>query len=249
LVKMDVVSLEPYRVWEYYNQKCNIIQAFDILINNKGVRELPKPKINLSKEELMAGEKAINDIKKQIKKDKVIIIQPFGRAIQQIDSSFVDKSNRSMEFKNLKNLIRKFQEKDYAVAIMAEFGIEFKDEKYKDEVAMPEKIDLRQWTAIIKYADQFLGCDSVGQHLSYIVDTPCTVVIGQTYPINTSYPKTKNISIIDMGQLEREYDPIRITVDERVSRQGEKLMWMSKEIEDLVVKVVLGEETIEEEDE
>ena len=114
---------------------------------------------------------------------------------------------------------------------------------------MPEKIDLRQWTAIIKYADQFLGCDSVGQHLSYIVDTPCTVVIGQTYPINTSYAKTKNISIIDIGQLEREYDPIRITVDERVSRQGEKLMWMSKEIEDLVVKVVLGEETIEEEDE
>ena len=24
LVKMDVISLEPYRVWEYYNQKCNI---------------------------------------------------------------------------------------------------------------------------------------------------------------------------------------------------------------------------------
>ena len=30
-----------YRVHEYFNQKCNIAQAFDILINNKGIRDLP----------------------------------------------------------------------------------------------------------------------------------------------------------------------------------------------------------------
>ena len=50
LISTDVKTPEPYRVWEYYNQKCNLSQAFDIEINGKGVRELPKPTIKLSKE-------------------------------------------------------------------------------------------------------------------------------------------------------------------------------------------------------
>ena len=29
----DCVSPEPYRVWHYYNQKCNLSQAYDISIN------------------------------------------------------------------------------------------------------------------------------------------------------------------------------------------------------------------------
>lgn len=43
LKHMDIVSPEPYRVWEYYNQKCNLSQAFDIEINQKGIRDLPRP--------------------------------------------------------------------------------------------------------------------------------------------------------------------------------------------------------------
>ena len=39
LINMDLVSPEPYRVWEYYNQQCSIAQAFDIEINGKGIRE------------------------------------------------------------------------------------------------------------------------------------------------------------------------------------------------------------------
>ena len=64
----DIVSTEPYRVWEYYNQKCSIAQAFDIEINKKGIRPLPKPTLNLSKDELLTGRKLISDVKKQIKK-------------------------------------------------------------------------------------------------------------------------------------------------------------------------------------
>lgn len=241
VVNMDIVSPEPYRVNEYFNQKCNIAQAFDILINNKGVRELPKSTLVLSKEELLAGRKAIDEIKDKLKKEKVVIVQPFGRAIEQIDGSFVDKSNRSLEFFNLKNIIRKLQEKDWAVVLMSEFGIDFKDAGYPDEVAMPEKVTLRQWAGMIKYADHFLGCDSVGQHLAYSVDTPASVVFGATYPENTSYPKSDKFNIIDLGQMDREYDPIRITFDERVSRKNEKIMSMTPEIEDYVVAAVNGD--------
>ena len=42
----DIVSTEPYRIWEYYNQKCNLSQAYDIQINGEGVRELQKPTIS-----------------------------------------------------------------------------------------------------------------------------------------------------------------------------------------------------------
>ena len=232
LINMDIVSPEPYRLNEYFNQKCDIAQAFDMLINKKGIRELPAPTLILSKEELLEGRKAIDEIKKKVKKEKLVIIQPFGRAITQIDNSFVDKSNRSIEFSNLKQIIKKLQEKDWAVCIMSEFGIEFKDAGFKDEVAIPEIPDLRKWAGLIKYADHFLGCDSVGQHLAKAMETPASVVMGATYPINTSYPNDKNFTIIDMGQFDREYDPIRISFDERISRKHERIMTMTPEIED-----------------
>ena len=241
LINMDIVSPEPYRLNEYFNQKCDIAQAFDMLINNKGIRELPAPTLILSKEELLEGRKAIDEIKKKVKKEKLVIIQPFGRAITQIDNSFVDKSNRSIEFSNLKQIIKKLQEKDWAVCIMSEFGIEFKDAGFKDEVAIPEIPDLRKWAGLIKYADHFLGCDSVGQHLAKAMETPTSVVMGATYPINTSYPNDKNFTIIDMGQFDREYDPIRISFDERISRKHERIMTMTPEIEDYVVSAVNGD--------
>ena len=241
LINMDIISPEPYRLNEYFNQKCDIAQAFDMLINNKGIRELPAPTLILSKEELLEGRKAIDEIKKKVKKEKLVIIQPFGRAITQIDNSFVDKSNRSIEFSNLKQIIKKLQEKDWAVCIMSEFGIEFKDAGFKDEVAIPEIPDLRKWAGLIKYADHFLGCDSVGQHLAKAMDTPASVVMGATYPINTSYPNDKNFTIIDMGQFDREYDPIRISFDERISRKHERIMTMTPEIEDYVVSAVNGD--------
>ena len=121
------------------------------------------------------------------------------------------------------------------------FGIDFKDAGFPDEVAMPEKVELRQWASIIKHADHFLGCDSVGQHLAYSVGTPASVVFGATYPENTSYAKTDKFNIIDLGQMVREYDPIRITMDERISRKQEQIMTMTPEIEDYVVAAVNGD--------
>src|SRR6056300_460811 len=55
LKDMDIVTTEPYRIWEYYNQKCNLSQAFDININGKGIRDLPKPYLKLSRQEQLNG--------------------------------------------------------------------------------------------------------------------------------------------------------------------------------------------------
>ena len=245
----DIVSPEPYRIWEYYNQQASLAQGYDIAINNKGLRKLDKPRMFLSKEEMLTGRQIINQVKDKLKKDKVIIIQPFGRAIQHVDGSFVDNTGRSIEFKDLKSLIKKLQDNDFAVVTMAEMGFDFSKDKFKDDVAMPEQVALRNWTAAIKFANHFLGCDSVGQHLAYMVDTPSTVVLGPTYPINVSYPDCDYFNIVDLGMKERVYDPIRIMPDETTSRHNEHLMSMTADIHDYIIDRVLGKPEPKEDDE
>jgi hypothetical protein len=240
LIDRDIISLEPYRIWEYYNQKCNLSQAFDIEINNAGIRSLSKPTIFLSKDELLTGRQVVSEIKKKLKKEKLLVFQPFGRGIEYIDETLIDKSGRSFELKNVKSIIKKLQEHDFAVALMSEFKVDFSDAKLKDEVAVPQSISIRQWAAIIKYSDHFVGCDSLGQHLAYAMEKPSTIVTGSTDPINISYVDCEYFNILDMGELAREYSPIRITNDERVNRNNENLMSMDEEIVNLVVDHILG---------
>ena len=93
----DCESPEPYRVWHYYNQKCNLSQAYDIAINGLDEpRELPAPTINLNKMEVIAGYNIVEEVKSVTKKDKVIVVQPFGRSIEQMGEFMADPTSRSM---------------------------------------------------------------------------------------------------------------------------------------------------------
>ena len=240
LKNRDIVTTEPYRVWDYYNQQCSIAQAFDIQINDKGIRELPKPTLRLSKDELLQGRSIVNEVKKKLKKEKLVVFQPFGRGVEYIDETLIDRTARSFELKDVKSIVKKLQNNDYAVIMMSEFKTDMSDVKLKDEVAMPENVNMRVWAAIIKYADHFLGCDSLGQHLAYSMGTQSTIVTGSTYPINVSYPSCDYFEILDMGEIHREYDPIRILPDERVNRMNENIMSMTDDITTLVVDHVLG---------
>ena len=131
-------------------------------------------------------------------------------------------------------------EKDYAIVMMSELKIDLKGQGLKNEIAMPEGLNIRQWASMIKYADHFLGCDSVGQHLSYCVGTTTTAIHGSTFPINVSYPDAENFNVLDLGEADRIYDPIRITQEESTNRHNESLMSMDSDIVDYVVGVVNG---------
>jgi hypothetical protein len=94
-------------------------------------------------------------------------------------------------------------------------------------VAMPQNISLPQWAGIINASDYFLGCDSVGQHISYAINKPSTIVVGSTYPENISYPNEKNFYVIDNAKNKRKYSPIRMALDESRDRNNEDLMVLS----------------------
>ena len=72
LVDMELVTPEPYRVWEYFNQQCSLSQAFDIEINNKGVRDLGRPTLKLTQDEITNGKVGVKDVIAKTGKSKTI---------------------------------------------------------------------------------------------------------------------------------------------------------------------------------
>lgn len=225
----DIVTPEPYRVWEYYNQKCSLTQAFDIAINNKGIRELPAPKVVLNQLEMVSGFNVVQEVKAKTGFDKVLVVQPFGRGVQNLGEFVVDPSARSFHLNNIVEIINELK-KEYAVILMSEFPISLEEkDDGKYPVAMPQIPDARIWAGVIDVADHFLGCDSLGQHIARALGKTATVIAGSTYPINISYPRHPDFDIIDLGEKDRRYGPIRISMEDEIDRANDEIMEMSKE--------------------
>lgn len=225
----DCITPEPYRVWEYFNQKCSLAQAFDIAINNKGVRDLPPPKISLNKYEVVQGYNIVQEVKFKTGFDKAVVIQPFGRGVQNQGDFVVDPSSRSLHLNSVLEIINDLK-KEYAVILMSEFPIALEEnDSGKYPVAMPQIPDLRIWAGIIDVADHFIGCDSVGQHIARALGKTATIVAGSTFPINISYPDCKDFDIIDLGDGKRKYSPIRISMEDHIERANDEIMEMTKD--------------------
>ena len=218
----DCITPEPYRVWEYYNQKCSLAQAFDIAINNKGVRDLQDPKIYMNKHEMVNGYKVVEEVKAVTGKDKVVVFQPFGRTAENMGDFVIDGTSRSFHLNDVIKICKELRE-DYAVIVMSEFPVTI-EENPKLPVAVPQIPDVRVWASVIEIADHFLGCDSLGQHMAKALGTSCTSVIGSTYPINISYPDSPDFDIVDLGEGKRKFSPIRLTMEEEVERYNDEVM-------------------------
>lgn len=215
---------EPYRVWEYYNQKCSLAQAFDIEISNKGIREISNPKIYHNKHEIVEAHNVLQEIKTATGFDKVLVVQPFGRTAENRPDFVIDGTSRSFTLNDTISIINKLK-KEYAVVIMSEFPISLEEnESNQYPVAIPQISNLRIWSAMIEIADHFLGCDSVGQHMAKATGSTATVVIGSTFPINISYPDDSDFDIIDVGKDTRVYSPIRLTAEEEQDRINDEIM-------------------------
>jgi ADP-heptose:LPS heptosyltransferase len=200
---------------------------------------LPKPNIYLGKEEMFQATKLLKEVKEKTKKDKVLVFQPFGRGVVNQEGLIMDPSGRSFEPESVINLVKALSKK-MAVVFMGEIAIQFNEYGVTEPIAVPLNTSIREWAAIINCADYFLGCDSVGQHIAYSMQTPSTVVIGSTFKENISYPDCKYFDILDMGEGARVYSPIRITADELADRTNEGVMMMNEKIEEVIVKSVVN---------
>ena len=222
----DMVTPEPYRNWHYYNQKCSLSQAFDIIINELDEpREVSKPNIKVLVPEGINALNTLENIKAETGKDKVVIVQPFGRGVQNTNGYIVDPGSRSFRLGDISKIITDLK-KDYTVIIMSEFNFELTIDS-GDVHAVPSVPDVRLWAAFIEQADHFLGCDSVGQHIAKAVGTKSTVVVGSTFPVNISYPNDPNFDIIDVGEGKRQYEPIRMTDEDYYNMMNDGCMDMS----------------------
>jgi hypothetical protein len=231
----NCITPEPYRLWEYYNQKCSLAQAFDIIINNKGVRKLTDPKIYINKLEMVQGANVVEEIKQVTGFDKVIVIQPFGRSVETVGDFIIDNTSRSFQLNNVISIID-ILKKEYGVIIMSEIPLKLTDnDGGKYPVGQPQIPNLRGWTGVIQVADHFLGCDSVGQHIVKGLGKTATIITGSTYPINISYPDDSDFDIIDVGAGKRVYSPIRVAMDEERDRLNDETMELSdKQIKEVV---------------
>lgn len=226
LVKDNLcVSPEPYRDNAYYNQNSSLQQSFWHEIVGERTTENRRPTIVLNKQEEMTAMDILSQVKSQHKKEKTIVLQPFGRSSQMASGVVYDGSSRSIEQSTFIELIAELS-KDYNIVYMGEHKLEVVNLPiFQPNDIMP----LRVWAAVIEAADYFIGCDSVGQHIAYSFNKPGTVVCGSTFPINTTYPE--HFNIVEKKDYNRVYSPIRIAGfgSEEADRLNDMCMDFSKE--------------------
>lgn len=202
-----IISPEPYRLPEFFTQKVSMIEAFDILLNGNN-NKLSNPKLYLSKSELIGAKKIILECKNRFKKEKTIVIQPFGSSAKFENlgdmHEILDDTNRSMSLFMYSKMVKSLSEK-YNVILFAEQKFNFPEDVYTYKFLG----DLRGYAAVISQCDYFVGCDSVGQHMARAFNKPGTVIFGSTFPENVSYPDW--FQIIDKDKDKKEYLPLRIS--------------------------------------
>jgi hypothetical protein len=203
----ELIIPEPYADYEYYNQKINISQAFDKLINGSIREDFDyRPNIMFNKQDDITGKVACLRAKEQFNKEKTIVIQPFGRSSEECTdlNTVIDPMSRSLNLSTFISIAKELS-KYYNIISMSEFQI-----PNNEYTRHPENVPLRTWGSIIQHADYFIGCDSVGQHLAYAVNTPGTVILGSTFAENVTYPN--HFNIIEKEGFNKRYSPIRINM-------------------------------------
>ena len=198
----NLINLEPYQEYGYYNQEKSLTQSFDKLINDTDSHgDLGRPKIVLSKTEEINAVNTVKECKKQQEKKYTVVIQPFGRNANQHDGGHVvDETSRSLSTDDYFYISEQLRKK-YNVISMAEI-------KFDNDKNMYVDANLRHWAAIIEAADYFVGVDSCGQHMAYAFDKQGSVIIGSTFAENISYPK--HFNIVEKPNTPKVYSPIRI---------------------------------------
>ena len=235
----QIISPEPYMDPEYYRGEISMMQAFHKQINGSTDYEnLPKEYVKLSQFEKLKGLQIIHEVKELQKKEKTIVVQPYGSTATFCPIGFFDTSLRSFPQKFYETLVEKLS-KTYNIVYMGAHELH-------DTISYKPQQDpnMREWIAIIEAADYFIGCDSCGQHFAKAVGTKASVLIAGTHKNNVSYPD-------DFHIIERDCDfypaPMRICNNDSAlaARLNEERIYFTEEemknAYDTIIKNIEGE--------
>jgi hypothetical protein len=177
-----VITAEPYRLPAYYRNEITLREGFDICINNSSDHsDLPPMQLRLSLAEKRRALEIIEEVKGIHKKNKTIVIQPYGSTATPHPTGFFDDTLRSIPDKMLDYFITNLI-KDYNIIYMGA------DELGDMRMYRPEfELNIREWSAVIDAADYFIGCDSCGQHMRKCFNKKASVMIAGTHRKNVTY--------------------------------------------------------------
>ena len=177
--KVDqVIAVDPYNVPDFYMERIHVTEAFDRIINPGNDTPLDFNIPVLQNEDRFAK----LYLQKNKSKPRTVVIQPWGSTMSEMDGEWLDETLRSIPVNFYDEIVKGLEEHcDIFFMGGEDFhrGNTILDREYN--------LNLRCWTEIIRRADYFIGCDSVGQHIAKFVGTPASVLFAGTNSLSFGY--------------------------------------------------------------
>lgn len=230
----EIVSPEPYRLPNFYKGKISLAEAFDEIINETEEHDdLNYETLNLSHSEIRKGQEIIYRAYEEQKKEKTIVINPYGSTAEVCPLGVYDDSLRSLP-ENMFIQLCELLAEDYNIIYMGYSHLLPENDKV---VYVPQPdLHMRDWMGVIAQVDYFVGCDTVGQHIARATGTKGCVIMGGTDAVNMSYPDYFRV----IQRKKAVYSPMRISgfqsnLAERLNK--ECIEYTESEILDIYEKI------------
>ena len=205
------VSPEPYLVKGYYNQELSLAEAFDVEINKTDDHsDLTAPVLYTSSLEKNTAKWLLEQKRQELKKSKIIVVQPYGSGMSMLNGRPYDSSHRSLDVDDYGKLVTEITRtnKDAMIIYFGDSQFFHPADSISQNPGNTPGADLRMYLSLIEQCDLFVGCDSVGQHMARSLNKPGVVIMGSTDEVNVSYPDY--FTIFRNGKTP-VYSPIRIS--------------------------------------
>jgi ADP-heptose:LPS heptosyltransferase len=183
-----VISPEPYHLNNFFNQRKNLAEAFDEIINQTDDHSdlYPGKFLHTTPLEKNGTCEIFSKHIEKTGKDKVIVFQPFGSGAKLVNNTVIDKSHRSL---SRDAYLKIAQELSKHATVFYASPPELRHPQDYLSISFDEyQPYLRVMASFIEQADYFLGVCSVGQHMARALNKRGTVLMGGTDERSFSYP-------------------------------------------------------------
>lgn len=215
----EIIHLEPYFNKNYFSCAKNLYEAFDELINQTNDHsDLEFTSPSYSRLEQARVRNVLNDPSLD-KNKKTVVIQPYGSSAVNDNGYIYDASNRSIPH-DLYIKIVEFLSKKYNLIFFGNTALISDSDIY----TFKPELSIREWGCLIKNSDYFIGCDSLGQHYSYMQNIDATVFIGTTNKQNVLGKDF--FHVVENNYEGKKYYPIRLAyLDTRMCELSAVKCW------------------------